>query len=197
MGANKALLDLEGRSFLARVAAAVVPICPDLVLSVGTERDAPADVVERLRREVESVSPRSLTISRDRAARMGPVGGMAAALAHAKTQWAFVTACDSPLLSTRLVEGLVGETRDDVDLVLPIRNGRPEPLLAVYRVATMAVHYQAQLDGGGGSPLARLEDVRVLRVDHERLRALDPDEGSFLNVNDPTGYDSARRRLAD
>lgn len=196
MGATKALLDLDGSSFLARIARALAPVCPDLVLSVGTKDDAPDDVVEELRAEVASASPKSVAVVRDALPRQGPVGGLAPALARVTTEWAFVTGCDSPFLATSLVEGLSAAASDDADVLLPVWEGRPEPLLALYRAPTMAAHYARQLEAGGGSPVARLDEVRVERIDEARLRTFDPDGASFLNVNDRAAYERARARLA-
>ena len=82
-------------------------------------------------------------------------------------------------------------------MVLPVRDGRPEPLLAAYRTATMSRHFQAQLAAGGGSPTRDLDAVRVARIDEETLRTLDPAGRSFVNVNDREDYQRAQARLAE
>ena len=113
----------------------------------------------------------------------GPVAGLSAALSAADQDWAFVAGCDSPLLSPALVSGLLALADDATDVVLPVRGDRPEPLLAAYRTRTMARHFERQLREVAGSPLSRLDDVRVRRVTERELLALDPTEESFLNVN--------------
>jgi len=193
MGTPKALLDIDGDALLTHVARAVAPTCDPLVLSVGTADDASPAFVARLERAVHAAGATRVTTVRDPVPRMGPVGGLAASLPRAEGEWAFVTGCDSPFLWHSFVAGLAAYATEDVDVVLPIRAGRPEPLLALYRVETMARHFESQLADGGGSPVARLDAVRVARVEGDGLRALDPDGRSFTNVNDPDDYARALR----
>ncbi len=195
MGTPKALLDLDGRPLLTHVARALVGPCHELVLSVGTEVDAPADFVDALRRAIAAAGSSTVILARDQLPHRGPVGGLAAALAAGTGEWAFVTGCDSPFLESGFVENLHAHATAALDVVLPNPGGRPEPLLALYRRETMARHFAAQLELGGGSPVAMLDAVRVRRLGDVELRTIDPAGASFVNINDPGDYARAQRRL--
>lgn len=193
MGSPKALLLLDDEPLLTHVARAVAPHCDDIVLSVGTSEVAPPEHVEALRQAIVRAGAPSPRIARDLLPHRGPVGGLAAGLAVARGAWAFVCGCDSPLLRTELVAGLFDHASSGIDVVLPVVGGRAEPLLALYRTVAMAPHFARQLAAGGGSPLARIEEVRVRRLGGAALDALDPTGASFVNVNEPRDVDRARR----
>ncbi len=193
MGSPKALLVLDDAPLLTHVARAVAPHCEEIVLSVGTTEVAPPEHVEALRDAIVRAGVPAPRIARDALPHRGPVGGLAAGLAVARGAWAFVCGCDSPLLRTELVAGLFDHTRSEIDVVLPVVDGRAEPLLALYRTAAMAPHFARQLAAGGGSPLDRIDAVRVCRLDGATLDALDPTGASFVNVNEPRDVERARR----
>ena len=65
----------------------------------------------------------------------GPLGGLHAALANARTPWIFVLACDYPFVSSDLIKLIAGKMSDEVGAVVPEQNdGRLQPLCAFYRV---------------------------------------------------------------
>lgn len=193
MGSPKALLELDDEPLLTHVARAVTPHCDELVLSVGTTDVAPPEHVEALREAILRAGAPTPRVVRDALPHRGPVGGLAAALAVARGAWAFVCGCDSPLLRPELVAGLFGDASPEIDVLLPVVDGRAEPLLALYRTATMGPHFARQLAAGGGSPLARIDEVRVRRLQDATLDALDPTGASFVNVNEPRDVERARR----
>jgi molybdopterin-guanine dinucleotide biosynthesis protein A len=118
------------------------------------------------------------------------VGGLAAALGRARGGIAFVSACDTPFLSSALVRALLARAEEDdtPDVVLPVWRGRDQPLLAAYRVDTMAGHFAARLAAGGGRLTDGLDERSVVRLREGELRRIDPDGDSFVNVNDPQDY---------
>jgi len=197
MRTPKGLLELGGAPLLTRVARPLCSSCDQLILSVSVEEYAPASFVAELTAALERAGGRRVTVVRDGQAHQGPIAGVAAALRAARGNLAFVTGCDSPFLARSLVEGLFAcaEAAPDIDVVLPVRGERAEPLLAVYRVATMASHFESRLAAGGGRMTDGFADVNVLRVTGEKLRLLDPTGASFLNVNDPDDYRRACAHL--
>jgi len=71
------------------------------------------------------------------------------------------------------------------DIVLPHANGHPQPLLAMYRIASCLPAFEAAVERDDlkiTRAYAGL-NVRVLREDE--LRAFDPDLYSFMNTNTP------------
>ncbi|HZR83132.1 MAG TPA: molybdenum cofactor guanylyltransferase [Candidatus Binatia bacterium] len=201
MGSPKALLDVGGEPLVCRVARRLVVACDELVIvapaltgrSTG-EHDALAAAVLRLGDELPAGALRTV---HDGAPDRGPVAGLAAGLAAARGERAFVAACDTPFLAPALVAGLfaTAEGEPAADVVIARTAGGVEPMVAVYRVATMAAHYARQLADGELRPTARFAACRVREVAGAELAALDPEGASFAGVNDPDEYRAALARL--
>jgi molybdopterin-guanine dinucleotide biosynthesis protein A len=105
----------------------------------------------------------------------GPLGGIHAALTHARSDHVFVVACDMPNVTRALVMELF-EKAGDCDIVVP-RTGRGyHPLCAVYTRACL-------------EPIARRLAERRLKVmdvfEDVRTRVVTPDDGLLVNVNTP------------
>jgi molybdopterin-guanine dinucleotide biosynthesis protein A len=119
----------------------------------------------------------------DRIPGYGPIGGISAALAEAQYERTFVTACDIPTIHHGLIAGLLRLGRHR-DIVVPrTRDGRLEPLHAVY----------------GRSVLPEIE--RLIEQGEKRIRhvyeavdtcfvALRPDQ-ALANINTPDEYSRA------
>ncbi|MBM4267981.1 MAG: molybdenum cofactor guanylyltransferase [Deltaproteobacteria bacterium] len=202
MGRPKALLDLAGEPLVAHAARSLFAVCDEVVLAVAPREQADDAYIAALADAVRGVAPQGeahVLVVRDAEAFRGPVGGLATALAAARGRLAIAVACDTPFVARPLLEGLFAraEAPCEYDVVLPVRDGRPEPLLAVYRVATAGPHFARRLAQGGGRPTNGLSDaLRVRTIEGEELRALDSDEASFANVNSPDELETARSRLA-
>jgi len=67
----------------------------------------------------------------------GPLGGLVAALRVCPTDWALVLAVDLPRLSGRDLEALLRAAGSHRPLACLTRDGRPEPLAALYRRDTL------------------------------------------------------------
>ncbi|MEW6271535.1 MAG: molybdenum cofactor guanylyltransferase [Thermodesulfobacteriota bacterium] len=208
IGQPKALLELGGSPLLLHVARALVPSCDELLVVAAPPAAQPPGLLDDLRRTVGSIArrwralggrttsslrPRARLVH-DARAHLGPCAGLASALAVARGELAFVTACDQPFLSTAVVGELLarGERGARPDVVVARWRGYLEPLVAVYRVASMATHYARQLEEDELRPTARLDRVRVEVVDEADVRTLDPEGLSFVNVNSRADYEAAR-----
>lgn len=202
MGRCKALLELGGETLLVRVGARVARACEELVV-VGAPREsvAAADLAgleAALARLGAACAPRDVRLVHDAVAHRGPVAGLAAGLAAARGELAFVTACDVPFLDPALVAALLAVAAADpaLDAVVPQPLGRWEPLAAVYRSATMASHFARQLADGDLVPTERFAVLHVRALDDAALAALGATPDSFANLNDPVAYRAAVARLA-
>lgn len=120
----------------------------------------------------------------DRFQGAGPLAGIHAALGAIKTPHAFITGCDMPFVSERLVRALVALANGDWDVVVPCPGGRPEPLYGIYHRRCLAT-IEASLQRDERKIGFVLQSLNVRRVGEEELLAVLPDLGTFLNVNRP------------
>lgn len=113
----------------------------------------------------------------------GPATGILSALLNCRTGWIFVSACDMPFLNEGLIRAMAA-LRPGKDAVVPLRRGRPEPLLGFYSVRLAQTMEKALL---AGSPGLRdfLKGKRVQYVTSGTIRHYGSPEESFINLNTP------------
>lgn len=160
-GVDKRALVVEGRTIFER--------------QVDVLRDAVAEILVS--------SPRLITgfrTVRDAMEDAGPLAGIAAGLAAARTPWLLVLAGDMPYVTRELVERLLSRTRDQIDAVGIRIDKLPEPLACLLRVSACTQIVQARL-------AARVLKASLLLTDAElRVDWLDDvPRRALFNVNKP------------
>ncbi|NOT48612.1 MAG: NTP transferase domain-containing protein [Acidobacteria bacterium] len=128
----------------------------------------------------------------------GPAGGLHAALANTDKEWAFIAACDIPLISADLIRCLADKINDSVDAVVPVQpDGRLQPLAAFYRVKIVRERLEESLERARPAPSMKaiLDGLRVLAVDFEEIKNLPGAELLFTNVNSCEDLSAAEERL--
>ncbi|MDH4140378.1 MAG: formate dehydrogenase accessory sulfurtransferase FdhD [Coriobacteriia bacterium] len=173
MGVDKTLLDVEGKPLVARVVAAVQSVCahtlvvtnrPEMLEDVGLPVDVP--------------------VTTDEVAYQGPLGGLVTAMGVAEDEWVLAVAADMPWLEPELIRAL-WDARDAADVVLPVSERGPEPLLALYRSEACLPAARAALSSGRRRLVAIFGGLRVIEVPVADLREADPELRSLVNVNTP------------
>src|SRR5688572_217765 len=126
----------------------------------------------------------------------GPLGGLHAGLANARSEWIFVLACDYPLVSPELFNQLREHCSPEFGAVVPEQpDGRLQPLCAFYHVATARPILEEILERPRATPPVheivnqRLKPRVVSYGEYEHLPGADE---FFFNVN--TVDDLARAR---
>ena len=185
MGVDKTLLALDGRSLVARVCDAVGEVC-SATLVVTNRPDALAD----------AGLPADVKVATDEVAYQGPLGGLTTALANAETEWVLAVAADMPHLEPGIVRALWA-LREGCDVVVPMTDKGPEPLLALYRVEACLPAAREVLSTGRRRLVAIFPALTVAEVPVEALRSADPDLRSLVNVNTPADLAEAREAIAE
>jgi len=191
MGTAKAALEWHGSTLLHRTAAVVARAV-----------DGPVVVVAAPGQELPALPPGTEVVA-DPVEGRGPLQGIATGLAALaeRAPAAFVCSTDLPFLHPVFVRRVLARLTDDLDVVLPVARGYPQPLAAAYRTA-LAPRVEALIARGRMRPAMLFDEVRVLRLDDAALladqaqAAADPALDSLLNVNEPDDYRAARGRPA-
>lgn len=174
MGADKAALELEGRSLGERAVA---------VLRSRLERVV---VVSRRLGDHAGLGVPEIA---DRLPGAGPLAGMQAALDHAHGAPVFILACDLPNVGPRLVAHLVERALAPLaeagraGAVVPAIGGRVQPLCGVYG-AGCGREIARRLETGALRVLDLLDAIETERVDLGPELAFYRDD-LLDNVNDP------------
>ena len=121
----------------------------------------------------------------------GPMTGILSALITLKETEIFVTACDMPFIKPELIRYIVGRWTDRWDAIVPVFDGKPQPLLGIYSrklVPKMEESIKTQTRG----LREFLATIQVHYIKEEEVRAIDPGGKSFININTIQDYEKER-----
>ncbi len=179
MGEDKSRLRLGGRTFVELAREALSPVA-DRVSVVGSR---------------EGIESHGLAVVRDVHVGLGAMGGLHAALAACRAEWAAVVSCDLPFVTAELFERLASLRDEDIDAVAPLQeDGRPQPLCALYAAARCLDEAERLIRAGELRPRALLKEVRTRWVRFDELADLEGARRFFDNVNTPSDYEKAVSR---
>lgn len=183
MGEDKALLKVGGKLLLEALVDQLAPWCDSVMVAVGD-----ADREERYRLELGAAAEQ-VEFVHDQYPRCGPLSGMHAGLRHMSEGYAFVIACDMPVISMPLVSRLQQHIPDGAAIIY----ANKEPMHAFYH-SRAAEQVEASLLAGEYrlmNLLAKLDSLEVEWTDIEEEGA-----SPFLNLNTPEDYARYRRKAA-
>jgi molybdenum cofactor guanylyltransferase len=181
MGRDKALLELGGVPMIVRMARLVHAVAGRAVL-VGEH-----EVDQRL----------GLRSVRDDWPGAGPLGGVATALRASECPWNLIVACDLPYLTREWLEFLIGRAHESkADAILPMNEGGPEPLCAMYSKNCAAPIWLA-LDRGVRKVTAGLAHLCVEYLEQREWKAFDSEGLLFKNMNSPEDYEEAKNKFEE
>jgi molybdopterin-guanine dinucleotide biosynthesis protein A len=177
MGADKFRLQIAQETFVARISREMARITSSVSLVGRPDQD---NLGFKL---VPDVHPQ-----------WGALGGVHAALAASKREWALIVACDLPLVEAPLFD-LLFELTKDADAVAPIQpDGRRQPLCTLYRVATCLVVAEALIKCNERKPIALLQSVATRWVEFSEFSSLPRAKQFFDNINTPQDYERLSER---
>lgn len=166
MGSDKASLTLGGKTFLERACEALSAIS-ETVTVVG-------NTIERID-VLDTIEDRPVGTDQN-----GAIIGLYTAVAHCKTEWAAILACDLPFVAGEMFCQLLPLADENTDAVLPEQpDGRLQPLCGLYRPRTCLPHIESIL----ASDNWRLSNLTArLNI---RTMSLPENPNWSLNVNTP------------
>lgn len=121
----------------------------------------------------------------------GPMTGILSALITLEAPEIFVTACDMPFIKPELIRYIVDRREKKWDAVIPIFDSKPQPLLAIYSKKVVP-KMEDNIRKGLRGLREFLKKIEVLYIDEDKVRAIDPEGRSFVNINTAEDYDRER-----
>ena len=193
MNADKAGLDVGGRTLLELVLGQIGPHFDEVLVSITPGQQlAPVPGIRTLnplRPDFPSRSPAPrVRIVEDEEPGLGPLGGLLVGLKTAKHEACAVVACDIPDIDKALLRSLA-EAAADAEIAVPVGpSGLYEPLFAVYR-RSIIPEIESLLGRGERSllPLYKTCRTAVVRFD---------EPGRIRNLNTREDYEDYLRSLA-
>ena len=125
----------------------------------------------------------------------GPLRGVIRGLAACTTTWAWVVACDQPLVSADLLLALRKSVLSDDRALIPVWNDHLQPLAGLYAVQSGPMMAECSA-GGEQSLLGALKTLGFRVFTEKNCRRYDPRGAGFSNINRPAqlarleGYES-------
>lgn len=174
-GSPKSLMQIDGCPVLETISAVLHNALPDSdVAIVMADGEQPVPALPEL------------PVIFDLYPGRGPLGGLHAALAYAKSDWVLVTACDLPFLSAELIARLVSKTSDEYGAIVPVQeDGRYQPLCSLYRRKACLPVIEEMVLSKSPTPSMRsiFDRLATRRVTFDELSELPGSESFFTNIN--------------
>jgi molybdopterin-guanine dinucleotide biosynthesis protein A len=179
MGADKAFLELNGRTLLERAIEKGKMVMPSVCLVGPAEKFAAFGAV------AEDVFPNR-----------GPLGAIHAALCHTAFSFNLVLAVDLPFVDPAFLKFLVAEAvASGAVVTVPRAGGGFQPLCAVYHRRFRDVA-QAALERGENKIDALFRSVETRILEPAELGPFALGATMFENLNTPQDLERAERRFA-
>ncbi|MCM3726761.1 molybdenum cofactor guanylyltransferase [Neobacillus cucumis] len=178
MGTNKALLKINEKTNIERIADRLKLLFDDIILVTNDSE------------QYEFLGVRMIT---DQYPGMGPLAGVHAGLMASDYDVNFIVACDMPFVSGELAEALVNNALH-YDAVIPVVNGKQHPLFAVFKKQAAAV-VEERIKAGQLRMKHLLDHLNVLYLTEKELETYSHIELTkvFFNMNDPEEYIEAKK----
>jgi len=117
-GKNKALLEIDGESFISRIYRNLSPLFCRTIIIANDNIDYQIGNVETFADVISNV---------------GPLGGIHSALVNSQTPYVFVVSCDMPFVSSEIATEIASHfLSKEIDILVPKIESYHEPLFAIY-----------------------------------------------------------------
>ena len=170
MGENKTLMQFLGVPLIQRVLERTKSIAQEVII---------------VSNEPEELAFLDVNVVKDSIPGLGAIGGLYTAMDKANSELVAVVACDLPFVSAAiLAEGARLLDHTDADVAIPRVNGDfYEPLHAVYRREPCKKAIFQAIQSDKRRLVSWFSLVRVVEMDEDLCRQLDPDGLAFFNIN--------------
>ncbi len=182
-GMSKSDLILENATFIIRKIRFAENICSEIIISAAAENGLQMpDLLNHIAGDI----PIPIRIVHDEYKGHGPLMGILSALKASRFEVNFITTVDSPFVSIPLAGYLIQGLGDN-DAHVPLWNGYPEPLFAVYRKSCIPF-IQESLWENRRKIVSFYDKISVKYADCEVVKRYDADGASFININTQEDY---------
>ncbi|KLA24306.1 MULTISPECIES: molybdenum cofactor guanylyltransferase [Bacillus cereus group] len=182
-GEPKALASWQGSTFIEHILKVMTRTLQEVVVI------SHSDIKERVEQLVQVPVIEDIPHYKGN----GPLAGIVAGMEYIEADWYAIMPCDAPNISQEWFIILLEQTSNEYDAVVPIINGRKQPLLAAYHNRVKEKIY-ALLQDEKRSMGQLLSQCNVKYVAGEDVQA---NADWFMNVNTKEEYVQAQKDLSN
>ena len=179
LGRSKFLETIGGKSLIQWVIDHLATLSTEIIIATARGEAIPCSSAV----EIKTVA--------DMYPGKGPLAGIYSGLMASSSSRAIVVGCDTPFLSTGLLEYMT-QTSPTFDIAVPRIKDKVEPLCAVYSKNCLAP-IQELLEQNELRIIRLFGMVKVKYVGEDEINSFDPEHLSFFNINSQADLDRARR----
>ena len=180
LGRGKAVELVAGQMLIQRVLSRISQVTDEIVVVVNDTSRASSLPIGTDAHLVIDMYPNS-----------GSLGAIFTGLMATHSDWGIVVACDMPFLNIPLLQKILS-LRDNHDAVVPLLNGRPEPIHSAYS-KTCLPHIENKLQENNLKIATFFNDIDIEYLQQEEVEKLDENHYSFFNVNTEQDLETARQ----
>lgn len=169
MGSPKSFLPYEGSNFVEHRLASLRQLFQEVLLVANNPGDY--DALE-------------VGVVKDIIPQRGPLVGILSGLLVSRFDYAFVIACDMPLVDNRLIRQLCAARKNGADVVILKHESGIEPLLGVYS-RKLVPSLEEYIFSGKAKAQDFLSGLNCTLYEHELVQSKLP---PYFNVNTPQDY---------
>jgi len=186
-GSDKALIVLAGKPLVLHVINRVSKVVDD-VLVVVSSKDR--------KNNFETILGENANLLIDKEESQSPLIGAITGFESAEGEYSLLLPCDTPLVSTRIVQFLLDMCINRSAAIPRWPNGYIEPLQAVYHTKSALTAAKKSFTQGNRNMQSMIDNLRGVRyVSTMVLEQLEPDLLTFFNVNTPQDLKKAESIL--
>lgn len=175
-GTNKAFHRVGANTMLARIHTLFSMMFKEVILVVND----PALFLDIDALVVTDIDPSQCALA-----------GLHAGLFHASFDWSYVTACDVPFVSEKIIRYLLAQRSPGKQIIIPKTWEGLEPLSALYH-KSCTPRIETNLRKKVFMVKKFFKPERVKQIPPQTLESLDPDLRFKFNVNTPADLETAR-----
>jgi molybdopterin-guanine dinucleotide biosynthesis protein A len=173
MGQDKTFLEFNGVPMIHRVINAIKPYIDDMVIIANDPEERLLDI--------------GIPVHEDKIRGMGPLSGLYTAFEVTGATQLLLAACDMPMIKPEIIELLISYPDWRGDALIPVADGREQGLLAIYRRGAIE-KVREKIE----SQSIQFDEFRIglekTLIDEEKIKLLNPDFQSFMNMNRPEDF---------
>jgi len=186
-GRDKGLVVLAGKPLILHVIDQVSKVADEVLVVVSSEEQ---------KNKFEAILEEKANLVIDKDDSQSPLVGAITGFECANAEYSLLLPCDTPLVSTRIVQFLLDICTDRSAAIPRWPGGYIEPLQAVYRTESALTAAKTALKQGKMNMRSMIDNLRGVRyVSMMVLEQLEPELLTFFNVNTPQDLKKAESIL--